>query len=177
VVAATRQNLAAQVGRGLFHEDLYRLLSQNVIHLPSLAERPEDVPLLCRHFLRQFNQEYGKTVQSFSSTAERTLLGYPWPGNVRELENVIERAMILSDSDQIRLDLIDWMLGGSDASQAVANAAPEDLSIKRQTAALEKKLIAIALDRCGGNRIRAARVLELSHRALLYKIKEYELGG
>ena len=103
VLAATRQNLAAQVGRGFFREDLYRLLSQNVIHLPSLAERPEDVPLLCRHFLRQFNQEYGKTVQSFSSTAERTLLAYPWPGNVRELENVIGRACLLADGDRIEV--------------------------------------------------------------------------
>jgi DNA-binding NtrC family response regulator len=103
VLAATRLNLAAQVGRGFFREDLYRLLSQSVIHLPSLAERPEDVPLLCRHFLRQFNQEYGKTVESFSSTAERVLLAYPWPGNVRELENVIGRACLLADADRIEV--------------------------------------------------------------------------
>jgi DNA-binding NtrC family response regulator len=101
VLAATRLNLTARVGRGAFREGLYRLLGRNVIHLPSLGERPEDIPLLCRHFLRQFNQEYSMAVGGFSSAAERTLLSYAWPGNVRELENVIGRACLLADGDRI----------------------------------------------------------------------------
>jgi DNA-binding NtrC family response regulator len=103
VVAATRLNLAELAVRGHFCGELYRLLSGNVIHLPSLSERQGDIPLLCRHFQARFNLEYGKTTRAFSPAGERALLSYPWPGNVRELENVIGRACLLADQEWIEL--------------------------------------------------------------------------
>ena len=103
LVAATRLNLADQAGRGHFSKELYSLLSQSVIHLPSLGERQEDIPLLCRHFQQNFNLEFGKATRAFFPAAERALLNYPWPGNVRELENVIGRACLLADQDWIEL--------------------------------------------------------------------------
>jgi DNA-binding NtrC family response regulator len=102
-VAATRLNLAEQVRSGRFHHQLYDLLSKNVIHLPSLSERQEDIPLLCRYFQAKFNCEFGKATRAFSPAAERALLSYAWPGNVRELENVIGRACLLADQDWIEL--------------------------------------------------------------------------
>ncbi|HWP85813.1 MAG TPA: sigma 54-interacting transcriptional regulator [Terriglobia bacterium] len=101
LLATSRFNLAERCQQRQFHSQLYDLLSQNIIHLPSLSERPEDIPLLCSHFLAQCNREYGKTTRSFSPSAERALLSYPWPGNVRELENVISRACLLADQDCI----------------------------------------------------------------------------
>ena len=103
LLAATRLNLAEQVRRGQFSSELYRMLSQNLIHLPSLGERQEDIPLLCRHFQEKFNLEFGKATRAFAPAAERALLSYPWPGNVRELENVIGRACLLADQDWIEL--------------------------------------------------------------------------
>jgi DNA-binding NtrC family response regulator len=103
LLAATRLNLADLAVRGQFDVELYGLLSRNVIYLPSLGERPEDVPMLCRYFLETFNREYGKSVRGFSSAAERVLMTYAWPGNVRELENVIGRACLLADSDRIEV--------------------------------------------------------------------------
>jgi DNA-binding NtrC family response regulator len=103
VVAATRLNLAELAVRGHFSGELYRLLSSNVIHMPSLGERQVDIPLLCRHFQERFNSEYGKETRAFSPAGERALLSYPWPGNVRELENVIGRACLLADQEWIDL--------------------------------------------------------------------------
>jgi DNA-binding NtrC family response regulator len=103
LLAATRFNLADLAARGQFAGGLYRLLAGNVIHLPSLGERPEDIPLLCRHFQKMFNLEFGKQLQGFSPAAERVLVSYGWPGNVRELENVIGRACLLADQKGIEL--------------------------------------------------------------------------
>ena len=103
VVATSRFNLFEAVHQGRFSPALYRRLSENIIHLPSLAERMEDLPLLSRHFLRQFNQEFGEQVRGFSSAAEWALLNYRWPGNVRELENVIGRACLLADAQHIEV--------------------------------------------------------------------------
>ena len=103
LLATTRLNLADRAGRGQFNGDLFRLVSPNVIHLPSLAERREDIPLLCRHFQEKFNQEFGKKTCGYSPAAEHALLNYHWPGNVRELKNVIGRACLLAAQDWIEL--------------------------------------------------------------------------
>jgi two-component system response regulator AtoC len=112
-------------------------------------------------------------VEGFAPEAMQALLSYTWPGNIRELENVIERALVLSDDDVISLE---------DLPEAVRRPAPEgaslgadgdDLSVKRHGARLERHLIQLALDRTGGNKTAAAELLELSPRALRYKIQEY----
>jgi DNA-binding NtrC family response regulator len=101
LLATSRLNLTDEAGQGHFDAGLYRLLSSNIVHLPSLAERQADIPLLCLHFQERFNHEYAKKTSGFSPAAERALMACPWPGNVRELENVIDRACLLADQDRI----------------------------------------------------------------------------
>jgi len=103
----------------------------------------------------------------------RTLMDYAWPGNVRELENVIERALVLSAGSTIESEHLSDII----APIPTAQPANDDFSVKRQTEALERTLIRRALERTNGNRTRAAQLLDLSHRALLYKIRDYELGS
>ncbi|MBI4480799.1 MAG: sigma-54-dependent Fis family transcriptional regulator [Acidobacteria bacterium] len=116
LLAATRLNMAEQAGQGEFSAELYRLLGSNLIHLPSLVERTEDIPLLCGQFLEKSNREFDKATRAFSPAAKRALLSYHWPGNVRELENVIARACLLAEQDWIEL---------SDLSIAASSGAGE----------------------------------------------------
>ena len=174
LVAATARDLEADVAEGRFRADLYYRVNVVRIHLPALRERTEDVPELVRHFIDRFNRRLMLDIAGASPAAMRVLMEYPWPGNVRELENVIERAMVLTDQPQLGIE----QLAGLAVAPAGAESAasPLDLSVKRRTEALERVLIAEALERTRGNRTRAAKLLDLSHRALLYKIREYGIG-
>ncbi|HET9013712.1 MAG TPA: sigma-54 dependent transcriptional regulator [Gemmatimonadaceae bacterium] len=174
VVAATARDLEADVAEGKFRADLYYRVNVVRIHLPALRERTEDVPELVHHFIARFNRRLGLQVEGATAAAMRALMEYPWPGNVRELENVVERAMVLCDGP--RLDVA--QLPALAAPPAAGNGASGslDLSVKRRTDALERTLITEALERTRGNRTRAAKLLDLSHRALLYKIREYGIG-
>ena len=177
VVAATARDLGAAVAQGRFREDLYYRLNVVALRLPPLRERPEDVAALAAHFLARFARlrpELGQL--ALSPETLEALCAHRWPGNVRELEHVVERAVVLAEGSLIREeDLPDAI---REAARGAPPAAASDgaLSIKRGTRALEAQLIAAALERTGGNRTRAAELLELSYRALLYKIKEYGLG-
>jgi transcriptional regulator with PAS, ATPase and Fis domain len=118
VIAATNTRLSEQVARGAFREDLYYRLNVVRIALPPLADRPEDIPLLVNHFIRQFNAEQGKHIKGISEEALALLMRHSFPGNVRELQNVIEHAVVLSHSDQIDVDclpteLVDIASGGN----------------------------------------------------------------
>jgi two-component system response regulator AtoC len=175
VVAATNRDLAADVASGRFRGDLYYRVNVVSIRLPALRERREDIPELALHFLRRHNARLGLSVELISPPAMRMLIDYPWPGNVRELENVIERALVLTAGSTIEPEhLVD--LGHPVPHAADPPAADGDLSVKRQTEELERRLIRRALERTRGNRTRAAQLLELSHRALLYKIRDYGIG-
>ncbi|HVI93570.1 MAG TPA: sigma-54 dependent transcriptional regulator [Anaeromyxobacter sp.] len=176
VVAATARDLARGVAEGWFREDLWYRLNVLQLQLPPLRERREDVPALAERFLTRFAALRPELPRpSLSPEAVQALCAHRWPGNVRELEHVIERAVILADGPVIReQDLPDTLRGAPVASALPAPGA--DLSVKRGTRALEQQLIRAALERTGGNRTRAAELLELSYGALLYKIKEYELG-
>jgi len=177
VVAATSRNLESEVAEGRFRADLFYRVNVVRIHLPPLRERSEDVPELVRHFIDRFNARLGLRVTGASAAAMRALIDYPWPGNVRELENIVERAMVLADHDRIDLAQLPALL--PPATTALPSddiAASLDLSVKRRTDALERVLIREALSRTQGNRTRAAKLLDLSHRALLYKIREYGIG-
>jgi two-component system response regulator AtoC len=171
VIAATARNLEAEAAAGRFREDLFYRL--NVVHLcvPPLRERPKDVPLLLDHFLGRFAQTLGKRVGGITDEALERLVSYPWPGNVRELENVIERAVILADQD--RLTLQD--LPENVASPSRVSEERDDLDLKAARRSAEIAVIRRALRATGGNRTHAARALRISHRALLYKLKEYEI--
>jgi two-component system response regulator AtoC len=174
LLAATSKDLAAEVGAGRFREELYYRLNVVNLHLPPLRERAEDIPLLLEHFLAKFATKLGRKVEGFSTDALAYLLGYPWPGNVRELENRVERAVLLAAGPRITLaELI--AAPAPAAARRTPDFLPDSLSIPENKAALERHLIRRALEECGGNKTRAAKVLELSYRALLMKIQEYGL--
>ncbi|MEW6774742.1 MAG: sigma-54 dependent transcriptional regulator [Bdellovibrionota bacterium] len=175
VIAATLRDLQADVESGRFRRDLYYRLNVLPIHIPPLRERPEDIPVLADRFIAKYSGRIGKKIQGFTAAARTALQGYAWPGNVRELENVIERAIVLSESEWIDVSDLPFAAAGSPVASgiSVSPESPEGLSIKRWTERVEKELIRKALVQTEGNRTKAARLLEISHRALLYKLKEY----
>jgi two-component system response regulator AtoC len=179
VVAATARDLSAEVGRGAFREDLFYRLNVFTLHLPALRERREDIPLLVEHFLARMNARMGLSVAGVTPEAMRLLVAHDWPGNVRELENSIERAIVLCEGSQIEVDALPERLRlAANAPAAATPSGPEDdnLSIKRASRRSEEALIRRALQKTRGNRTRAAELLEISHRALLYKIKEFGIN-
>ncbi|MDD5308440.1 MAG: sigma-54 dependent transcriptional regulator [Deltaproteobacteria bacterium] len=175
IVAATIRDLGDEVKNGAFREDLYYRLNVLPVHLPPLRERPEDVPLLVEHFVRRHNRRLGTDVEGVTAEAEKLLAAYPWPGNVRELENTIERAMVLTEGKRIgATDLPENVQQSCDPIRLTL--ASGELSVKKTFRIIEEELIRRALEKTGGNRTLAARYLEISHRALLYKIKQYGIS-
>jgi two-component system, NtrC family, response regulator AtoC len=174
LVAATHRDLSADVKAGRFREDLFYRINVLLIHIPPLRSRRDDVNLLIDHFILRNNARLGTRSRGVSTEARKLLLEYGWPGNVRELENTIERAMVLAETDLIEMaDLPERIRDALDPVQV--HLASGELSIKRTAAAIEQILIRRALQKTKGNRTRAADLLEISHRALLYKIKDYKI--
>src|SRR5690606_10803052 len=133
----------------------------------------EDIPLLASYFLRRHSERLGIATEPLDPEVTALLVRYAWPGNVRELENVLERALVLSGGRIEPEHLPDHVRTSTSPDRHQTSG--DDLSVKRRLPALERDLIARALERTGGNRTRAAEILELSTRALSYKIQEYEL--
>lgn len=174
VVAATVRNIEEEVREGRFREDLFYRLNVLQIDVPALRERKEDIPLLIEHFLETHNGRLGTQIRGLTPQARKTLLAYPWPGNVRELENAVERAVVLAEGDMIRIeDLPERLRDPVDPGRLILGS--DELSIKKMQRFMEKTLIARALEKTDGNRTAASKLLEISHRALLYKIKDYGL--
>jgi two-component system response regulator AtoC len=176
VIAATARDLTREIAEERFREDLFYRLNVVRLEIPPLRDRREDIPLLVDHFLARFRDSLGKNVNRVSDEALGLLVNYRWPGNVRELENLIERAMILTDGDAIEASALPEVVVSEPTTGAEPEADPhEDLGLKRARQAVEAQFIRKALARTGGNRTHAAKLLEISHRALLYKIKDYGL--
>ena len=177
IVASTARNLEEMVNEGEFREELYYRVNVVRIHLPPLRHRDEDIAPLVKHFVDEFNEKLGLSIEGFEPDAMRALMDYEWPGNVRELENVVERAMVLSDGPEIGEDDVKKALPGPEEQleKDVSSLPPDELSVKKHTARLEKQLIERALEVTGGNRTEAAELVDLSYRALLYKIRDYGL--
>jgi two-component system, NtrC family, response regulator AtoC len=173
VLAATARDLVEQVKAGKFRDDLYYRINVVQIHIPPLRTRPEDVPLLAEHFLRRHAERLKVATPGLPPALVPLLAAYSWPGNVRELENVLERALILSGGEIGVEHLPPHVRTGKHLFDLRDDEG--DLSVKRRLPALEKTLIARALERCNGNRTRAAELLDLSVRALSYKIHDYGL--
>jgi two-component system, NtrC family, response regulator AtoC len=174
ILAATHRDLAAETAAGRFREDLFYRINVLTIKIPPLRERREDIPLLVDHFIARNNVRLSTEVRGLSPEARKLLMEYSWPGNVRELENTIERAMVLTESTSIATDdLPERIREAHDPVQM--QLASGELSIKKTTRNIEEILIRRALEKTRGNRTRAAEVLEISHRALLYKIKDYAI--
>ena len=178
LLTATSRDLEEDVAAGRFRSDLYYRINVVRLHLPPLRERREDIAPLARHFAGMHARRLGMaSAPAITAAAIRHLEEYGWPGNVRELENTIERALVLSEAGRIDAEhLAPAGHAAGNGATAADGASLTDLSVKRQTETLERTLIAEALTRTGGNRTRAAQLLELSHRALLYKIRDYGLG-
>ena len=174
-IAATNKNLAAEVKKGNFREDLYFRL--NVIHLfvPPLRDRKEDIQALFRFFMGRFDEQFRKGFAEISKEAEERILTYPWPGNVRELRNAVERIVLLERGDTIMIKHLAF-LGGREMDRPER----EDLKpvIPPQGVVLDevmKEYIVEALRMRKGNKIQAARLLGISRSALLYRMGKYKL--
>jgi len=179
VIAAGIEDLGELVERDEFREDLYYRLNVIPIHVPPLRERREDIQLLTEHFLDLYNDRLGTNIRAVSADAMQAITDYHWPGNVRQLQNVIERAVVLCEGNVIEPEDLPPRVRDADTDRLPPIVAEhideDDLSVKKASRALEKELIRRALIKTGGNRTHASKLLELSHRALLYKIKDYEL--
>ncbi len=163
VVAATHRNLKAMVRDGQFREDLYYRLAVVEIHLPSLASRREDLPLLVRHFLDKCAAEYGKPIAGLARRAQLRMAAYPWPGNVRELENVIGNACMMGESSLI--DINDLPERFRERLNGEVSTDDTLLSLEE----VQRRHVLRVLEGVGGNKARAAEVLGIG-RATIYQL-------
>lgn len=172
ILAATGGNLESAVRSGLFRDDLFYRLNVVCIQIPPLRERKEEIAVLAEYFLRQYHREYNKPYKPLSADTLSAFLHYDWPGNVRELENFIKRIVILGD-EHCNLPLLF-------SRTAAGGEIPSSLSLKQVSRQVSKKLegevIRKVLNQTRWNRRKAAEILKISYRSLLYKIKESGLG-
>jgi len=176
VIAATNMNLEPAAREGRFRRDLFYRLNVIPIQLPPLRERPEDIPLLAKHFIEHFNREFKKNTLGVSRAAMQSLSEYAWPGNVRELRNLIERVMILENKEVIDVaDLPREILGRQAPKDLEASFALPPAGVVLEE--VERSLIEQALRRASGNQSRAARLLGLTRDTLRYRLKKFSLEG
>ena len=169
IIAATNENLAELVRQGKFREDLFYRLSVVPIHLPPLRERKQDLPLLIEHFLDKYSRRMKKTAKKIPAQVIKALSEYDWPGNIRELENTIERAVVLSPGNEIRLD--DLIYHGIGTRFSLIH--PEDGQYK-PLEDIEMEYIAAVLKAHHGNKSQTAKVLGIDRKTLLSKLKKFE---
>ncbi len=186
IISATNRDLPAAVRAGGFREDLFYRLNVVSMAIPPLRERREDIPLLMTHFLRQFSAENGKKINGFSAEAHDLLVRYDYPGNVRELKNIVERAVIMCRDEIVwRTDLPSLAVPawegapeetpeGEEAPLLEEDGLPPG-DLRASLEALERRLIAEALEKEGHHQTRTAERLGISERMLRYKLKKYGL--
>jgi two-component system response regulator PilR (NtrC family) len=177
IIAATNRELEAEVKAGRFREDLFYRLNVIQLRMPPLPERRADVPAFHDFFLRRFAAELGRGEVAFSPDAAEMLVAWQWPGNVRELANVVERAATLSDGAIIGADLLPPALRGAELRGAPAELSTAGIDLQAHLDAVERKVLEQALDRTGGNRTEAAKLLALTFRSLRYRLAKYGIGG
>lgn len=172
VICATNQNLEEKVRSGQFREDLYYRL--NVIHIkvPPLREHTDDIPTLVDHFLEKYKP--GEKV-IVSRKVIDTLLEYKWPGNVRELENIIQRALVMTDGDVITVEHLPMFFQDTKSNETSSVDLTQPNSLKEILQNVEKKAIMQALERSDWNQTKAAELLQINRRQLFTKIKQYRL--
>jgi len=174
IIAATNRNLEKAVAEGRFREDLYYRLHVFPIQLPPLRQRPVDIPVLTAYFLDLFNATLKKAMTGFTPRAMELMGRYAWPGNVRELKNIVERAMVLSKSAVIDIDMLPREIVGLQYDGGEPRNEPQaDTSHKKTLGDLERAHIMDVLRAEGNNRTAAARVLGISRSTLQDKLKKY----
>ena len=177
IIAATNKDLDKEVEEKRFREDLYYRLHVVPINLPPLRERHEDIPLLVKHFLQKYNDEYNKEVKKVSPSAFNVLLQYNWPGNVRELEHVIEHTILMTKGETIlEKNLPEKLQRNSKVKTDETYLAKKHLKLKEMTEQFEKQCVISALQSAKGIKKEAARILGISPRNLSYFIKKYKIS-
>ncbi|MCF8036082.1 MAG: sigma-54 dependent transcriptional regulator [Desulfobacteraceae bacterium] len=178
IIAATNKDLSQMVAQGGFREDLFYRLNVVNIHVPPLCERTDDIPALAQHFVNLYAEKNRKKIKGFTPQAMDRLLKHAWPGNVRELENMVERAVILSPGEYITEKDLPLNISRTD-KQAPQDAAPENAGMDDAGSSLdeiEKSAIVRSLEKAGGNKSEAARLLGITRRTLYNKLEKYGLG-
>ena len=176
VIGATNENLDTAIKSNRFREDLYYRIDVFRIHLPRLRERLGGVRLLCEFFMVQFAQMYRKTLRSVSGDALQCLENYSWPGNVRELKNVIQRAVLVAESEELTSDLLPARIKNCGPPMREAGLANFPIHIGMTLAAVEREFIALTLASVGGNKKKTASKLGISRRTLYDKLRKHRLG-
>jgi len=173
VVATTNRNLAGEIEKGNFREDLYYRLNVIPIQIPTLSQRKEDIPDLVAHFIEKYNKENEKNIQGLTEKALEKLMKYNWPDNIRELENYIERAIVICQDVLITESHLPLDILSNDSRGSQNNAIQVGTTVRE----LEKQLILKTLEAHNGNRTTAADILGISARTLRNKLHEYGLAG
>jgi arginine utilization regulatory protein len=185
ILAATNQNPLQAVQEGRLRADLYYRLNVVSLHLPRLAERLVDVPLLTAHFLEKFNRAFEKQVREVAPEVMERFLTYDWPGNVRELEHAIEGAMNIVEGDVIRLEHLPWQLRSSSGALARKESAGREAGsivlppgpvrpLREVLAEVEQELIERALEQTKGNIQQAAKLLQVPRQTLQYRLGKHQ---
>lgn len=174
ILAATHRDLAAEVTGGTFREDLYFRLNVVALRIPSLRERPADIPALADHFARKYAEVNGLPDRRLSEAARRALLAHPWRGNVRELENAVHRAVVLAEGEAIGPEVFDTTPKTSPRIPVVGGVGA---LVGRRMEEVERDLILETLGHTLGNRTHAATILGISIRALRNKLRDYAAQG
>ncbi len=179
IISATNRNLEDEIKKGNFREDLYYRLSTITIKMPSLKERKEDIPLLVENILKQLKDKYKKDIKTISPEFLNYLMHYDFKGNIRELRNILEKAVILSESDELNIPVLSVQnknsiyIDNPEESFTVKIFPPEGINLKRVLSNIEKALIDTALEISGGNKTKAADVLGLTFREFRYRYDKH----
>jgi two-component system, NtrC family, response regulator AtoC len=178
VIAATNINMKEAMAQKTFREDLYYRLNGFTLNIPPLRERREEIPVLSEYFMRKGAKKYGRDALPFSQALTKTLTEHNWPGNLRELENVINRYLVIGDETAILEELAPSSAyqGSAGAVQEAPNGAGLKAMVRNLKGDAESATIAQVLEGTGWNRKAAANDLQISYKALLYKIKQYDLS-
>ncbi|MBI2567254.1 MAG: sigma-54-dependent Fis family transcriptional regulator [Candidatus Schekmanbacteria bacterium] len=174
IVAATNKNLEKMVATGEFREDLFYRLNVIPVHVPALRERPEDIPLLIDHFVQHIGEDIGDKSRYFSREARLILEQWEWPGNVRELSNVVERALVLSPTDEVGVDQLPPVIRRRPAAipTPAVDFPAAGIDLERALENFERNLLLTALDRAGGVKVEAAKLLQISFRSFRYRLSK-----
>jgi two-component system NtrC family response regulator len=167
IVCATNQDLDLMMVEGRFREDLYYRLNEVTVQVPPLRERVSDTVVLASFFLTRFAAEYGRPARGFSATALAALRDHPWPGNVRELENLVKRAVVMTDGP---------LLSAADLGFATVGEEPQSLTIRDARARAEREALQLALAQAGSNLSKAAKLLGISRPTLYDLMLQHQIG-
>lgn len=172
LICATHRNLTADMESGRFRSDLYYRINVVSIELPPLRDHRSDVPMLLNHFLRHYELKFARSIAPLSRSVMKLLEGHHWPGNVRELENLVKRYVVLG-SEQAIVEALNESVPGTDIASFTPDAhLPLRIQTQRAVRSLERQIILRALNEHRWNRRKTAQSLDISYRALLYKIKD-----